>query len=1010
MRPQKDYAIISIAMDKGGDNGDYIGKGIDKVEAPTGGLGHKLGLSSSDGKSKEESDVRNAEQNPTAPLDRGAVGKEGSVLVAGEKNQESDKASSSSGWINHTGIKVGATAGNAVGMVMKAKRGGGLLMGAKAVGPAATILIILLACFMSLMVSVSFLVSSLIPSINKAMNTNDIATTVRSRQIITSIMLGKNAKGGLWSSIPDRIKGAFNKAGASVEMGDEGLEVIKTIDSNGNPKTLDGHNFNNEIATDPEIAKTVNDGLARAGGAGLADDSSAEMVVKNFGVESLNRNNAVETGEDPDETKANLDDSLQEDLTKATGDGGIKADYDNSEEKTVVDEATGKSDTTVETGRESKTISSGDDVKNVVDDEIKDGAMEFGGIASQAAKGVCLVYNTAMTINRAVKAYEAAQVISMGLRIFEAIQRMQAGEGVDDIINIIANYLTRPKTTDFELTQGEFTTVTTSAIGSSALAQFYGGTKLTDNDTIVQSFTTSSNQFRKITDSIEGGTGYKACTGANVAASLIDALGEAATLGATKIMSIVVSVAISAAISAAASMIMSIMVPKIVNALKRDFHNFVEGAEGGGVLAWAAEMIIEAIAKMSGMSIGTKKSLETYVQKKADIVAERARIARYTLSPFDTSSEYTFMGSLMASLTRASLNTSSLLGRVGNITSVVGKSLIALTPASHAADAIDEIVTTGDYPELTQLVDDGQERYATAFGEPYYIPHFTDASIEDVMWYFDAMGCFEEPYDPVSNPNPSVKMNGTGIASAKNPIILAIKAGRNPSNDATLAAYSDDGSLPEEFVLADVASSEQNVLGRIIEEKVLRSAPLGVPDAEIEAKYSKVGRTGSSIWDKVISAIPVIGSIIDVVNGVDMLAHMGRILGYEYHTNSKLNQMAEHYVHDQRIAEAMGAIQKSQVTAYIEKYYEEHPTDNTMIGKIARLSGLTKEQVATSFKQINALNFIASYRPDGLGPLFFEHPSVEITLESSSDYRPAIVGILYCPMAFESQKAQNITA
>ena len=65
MRPQKDYAIISIAMDKGGDNGDYIGKGIDKVEAPTGGLGRKLGLSPSDGESKEESDVRNAEQNPS---------------------------------------------------------------------------------------------------------------------------------------------------------------------------------------------------------------------------------------------------------------------------------------------------------------------------------------------------------------------------------------------------------------------------------------------------------------------------------------------------------------------------------------------------------------------------------------------------------------------------------------------------------------------------------------------------------------------------------------------------------------------------------------------------------------------------------------------------------------------------------------------------------------------------------------------------------------------------------
>jgi hypothetical protein len=88
------------------------------------------------------------------------------------------------------------------------------------------------------------------------------------------------------------------------------------------------------------------------------------------------------------------------------------------------------------------------------------------------------------------------------------------------------------------------------------------------------------------------------------------------------------------------------------------------------------------------------------------------------VDPFDTSSEYTFMGTLMRNLMTASVSANNVIGNLGRITSVVNKSLLALTPASHAGDAIDEIVTVGDYPEINSLVDDGQKRIATAFGEP----------------------------------------------------------------------------------------------------------------------------------------------------------------------------------------------------------------------------------------------------------------------------------------------------
>ena len=1001
-------------MNEGGGNGDYIGKGIDKVETPNDAMGRPKNHNS-----EEKSNVLNGEENPDRPLDRGeAVGREGNVLIAGEKNQQSDKTKSN-GWINHTGLKVGMTAGSTVGMALQASRAisrSSFGRSAKVAGPIATILIVLGICIMGLMTSATFLVESLIPNIKKTMGTVEIAITYRTREIMSGIMLGKYAKGGPLERLPEKMKGDLANAGVGIEETPDGKTVLKVTGNNGKVTEINGNNVTT-IAAENSNAKEALDVT------NYAPSSTRDKIMKSdAGLEGKYGKAAkldgladVEEGS-PEDVKSSVDENLQTALSESTGD--MKAEVDEAHKtETTESNVRGETKTTegIETDRKTTTMtaSDADGVRGSVDDMAKkmvNDGMEFSGIVSKAAQGVCLVYNTAMTINRMIKAYEAAQVVVMTLRIFEAIQRMQAGDGGDAILAVFANYLTRPKTTEFELTEGDFTSITTSAIGSSALAQFYGGTKLTDNDTIVQSYITSSNQFRKIASSLEGGTGYKACTGTNLIASIIDAIGDVASLGTTRLVGLLVSVGISTAISTAIGFILSIMVPKIMHALVRDFSDFVEGAPAGGAIAWAAEQLQGLVAQLGGLSVGTAKGALVYSQKKAALIAEQARYDRERLSPFDISSEYTFMGSLMASLTRANLNTSSIIGRVGNIASVVGGSLVALTPASHAADAIDDIVTTGDHPEITELVNDGQKRFATAFGEPYYIPDFTTMgySIEDVMWYWDAKGCFEEPYDPVSNPNPDIRMNGTGIASAKNPIILAIKEGRNVSNNALLAAYTDGNNPADEFVLSDTSSSDKNMLALKVEEKLFRGAPLGVPDPEIEAKYRPMD-TGSSFWDKLISAIPVIGSVVDIVNNIDTLAHMSNILGSEHHKDTKENHMFEAYALMQRVGEMMGIFKKAQTAAYIDKYVEEHPLDKTMVGRIARNSGLTRDQVITAFKQINALKFIADYHPDGLGPLFYERPAVRVVFGSSlvEDHPPIVVA--YYTIIPDQRRNQNST-
>ena len=460
-------------------------------------------------------------------------------------------------------------------------------------------------------------------------------------------------------------------------------------------------------------------------------------------------------------------------------------------------------------------------------------AHEFdASIIGSVANGMCTVYNTAMSINRMVKAYEKLQVIRMGLKVFEAIQRMQVGDGgADDIVNVVANYMTHTKTTSFELEKGSFTDVTSSAIGGAPVAALFGGNKITSEDPIVRSFVTSPNEFRKIADSVDPGSGYKACTGTKIAAGILDAGLDAASLGTKKILDLIVGVAISGIIAGVIAAFTSFLVPKIVNALKRDFTNFLEGPEGSGTLEWTAEAVNMQMAKYIGESVGTEQSATTYFQKKSELVANRARYDRANLSPFDASSQYTFLGTLMGYFNKATVSMNSVIGNLGQITSVVNQSLIALTPASHAADAIDNIMTSGDNAEISSLVNDGQKRLSTAFGEPYYIPSFASMgeNVEDVMWYWDAKGAFSEPYDPIDNPNPPIQKDGFGIASAKNPIILAIKEGR--MDDIALANYTDNyGNLTEDFVLTSGSDSKQNALSLCVEEKIERGAELGVVD------------------------------------------------------------------------------------------------------------------------------------------------------------------------------------
>ena len=955
-------------MDNGGHYGDYTGHGIDKVE-------DSGSVDFGDGANHR---IYNYEHNPQRNNNNNQEsGKERDALDVGERNQQSDKDGSSRGdatWTNRTGqtakMVAASVSGNAFTFARNVRKNGGLINTAKAVGPAGMILIILAMCMSVFFSSQSAMLAGVVSNLQSAFDPVEIAAKVRSRILIKGIMSGTNAKGGVWSKFSDYMKVKLSQAGVEVR-GEGDKDSLFFKNEVGEEVKVDADNLDSAVATNTKIATDLDAGMKTvASSTPVAYGETGTKVYKGRVGSTRNELNEEDNnGKDFNETKEKVDTNSQEALDKSTHKMSGEVESGKTEERDATDENGNvllddddnpiKEDY-LESGRTRTDIDSPDEVETKVGDMVEKEVgkgMDFS-IVGTLVNGGCQLYTVATTINSMIKNMEMAQVAVMALRFLEAVQRMQAGDGGFDLVfDVFAQYAAKTEKKVLKFGKSEEVEVEGSMMSSSPMAAVFGGSKLTSEDPIVKSFITSPSQFRRIMSTIDGGTGYKACTGAKIAAGVVDAVGDLVTLGGTKILGLLAGVTLGASISLIIGAVVDVFVPKAVNAMTRDFFFFMMGPESSAVLMWGSEIIMGELARHVAMQPATPETLLAYNLAKQEVIAEQARIDRYTLSPFDISSEHTFMGSLVRSFGKLSFSTQSVMGKVAMLMSTAGKSLISLTPASHAY-SLDTLISEGDCPEINYLNDDF--KYASAFCMPKYVGDFSTIgmSTEKMMKELSDRGVFDN-YDPVNNPNPPIKKDDNFIANCD-------------------------------------------------EEYVNRGAELGYPDSAIEAKYSP-GNTGSAVGDALLGVVPVIGGIIDTVNNVEIAQNITRILGSYYTEDTRDNHLCERYMLDQELGVAMGVYEKNQAVAYMEDYRKEHPLDNSMLGFIARRTGQTKEQARAVLAQMNALIFIANYEPEGLGPLFYAEPKVELSIESTENFM-YVIGIIRNNALISDKKNQKITA
>ena len=150
-----------------------------------------------------------------------------------------------------------------------------------------------------------------------------------------------------------------------------------------------------------------------------------------------------------------------------------------------------------------------------------------------------------------------------------------------------------------------------------------------------------------------------------------------------------------------------------------------------------------------------------------------------------------------------------------------------------------------------------------------------------------------------------------------------------------------------------------------------RNSPFGVADQSIASEVGDFGTVDSNAGNGAIGAVPVVGDVIEIIDDAEQMNNVGYISGESCVAGNDVNAASspnwnktkyyQRFIEDQSLAESMGLIEKSAVTAYLEDYYKEHPLDNSREGILARYSGLDKETVVALLDVIEYYNFVANY-------------------------------------------------
>lgn len=549
------------------------------------------------------------------------------------------------------------------------------------------------------------------------------------------------------------------------------------------------------------------------------------------------------------------------------------------------------------------------------------------GQVSRVADGTCAILAVANMISGAVAANEIYQSINYFMGLMENVSKMKAGEGDESAINEVLNTLTTPAPASITDYQDASLTTTSDGQNTVALSETTtdqapleaAGMQLVLADVPVTASQTTNYSLERVGNVLSSvglfaGTSLATCAAAQGVGAAISILSVVLSGGIFNVIGgFVVDTVISATTSIVIGSILSFAIPTIAQVFFTNMFDQATGVVVGELFTRGASAANTRIGRTgSAQSLSSANATYAYNQSTATILAEDAELDRHTKSPFDTTNQNTFFGSIAYNL--LPIAASSQTSSVASLLRTTASSLSSLVGSVSATGAGSSYMTTfGDCPTLEAI---------GAVGDIYCNPiTTTDLSTIDI-----------EPSDTdyVDAIHDSLDCDAEGNCEI-----------RDNTNLAYYAAYCAE-----------------------------RDSPFGIADANILNEFSATADAGT--LGTVIESLPLIGDVLSIYDSQDVINNMGWINGSNCVNNSETNpqwdeeyKYYQRYIEDQRILEQMGAYEDSTnpVTAYVEKREAELPylTDNTPAGYLARISGITKSDAETLLALAEYYTFLADY-------------------------------------------------
>lgn len=692
-------------------------------------------------------------------------------------------------------------------------------------------------------------------------------------------------------------------------------------------------------------------------------DANTDMANFRSGVEDNASSNGI---------KGSANEKIVEDEEVDDGNGGTEVRQNITDGSTSLDIPKG---------------STREKVAKAAQDFVSSKVANVASQASQVANFACMVTDVIGAINLIVMAYQMTQIIKVASSIFEGIQKAQVEDSSTTPINSIGQSLTTEYNSEVELpdlkntasnSQTDVATkkekVTGSAMEAEGIKAIYRGTTVDTNDPSIASFNISNSVNGILKALGSSAAAYKACTFAKIGAAAVEGI-----IDTVKMIGCIATAGIGCAFDALfdvvtnsakiigrailTQVVISAIVPFFANIAIRTIATDVAGEDLGNALASGASSLMGSNHQYSGGAPASKESYLVYLTAMNEVEQDKAYFARTTLSPFDYTSQYTFLGSLVNKfMIPLSIEASSITSGISSFANTVGKAFSTIMPGASAVDVgvkVQEIAdqTATNCPDLDAIgaIGDG-------FCNPYII---TDMSTIE-----------------------------------QDPAYITYKVSELDSRNFDLSTTDTD--TPK--------INEKSRLGSYILYCGQRQSPFGLADQNISSDFQNWS-TGSSVGDSLIGAVPIVGSVVDMVNNSKVIANYGYVTGESCVTGNAVeagtmeetgtnettdwaeNKYYQRFIEDQRLAENMGLVEKSSVTAFLDDYYERNPIDDSYEGVLARRSGLTKDQVIATIDIVEALIFVANYDPDGYAPLNYSEPTEEkLSLEDSIFEKSVISG------------------